>query len=166
MLVLTLDALSVQLDRMPAGDRPRQLPQIGELSYNDGGTPVINGQTYEAKHIWVVTCYMSRPNRRLLSALYEKAEFNRRTTGADYQITIDDTTEEIQEPTPRTRGIVTGTDEISVAGGMVSYFARFKGVMKSRPQFAELQGFYSDGVTKDIWDLATIQLFESDKLLA
>jgi hypothetical protein len=153
-LTLTLEDITVTLDKFVGSDRPRQLPQIGEVSINDGGSVIINGATFEGKHIWVPSAFVTSAQRINLSAIWARSDYLRRTTGTGYQILIYDQTEEFQESTAQTRDKVPTTSVTAVGIHSVSYFAQFYGILKERPKFTWQPAI----------DTVSFKLFEGDKI--
>lgn len=95
-----------------------------DLSVN--GNPLIGGTAYESPYIWVVDCLLTEAERRILGAIAGRFENRRRSLPRlDPSVWLYDLSLELQEPSPKTRPHVPGSQVITV-GGDVSYYPVFR----------------------------------------
>lgn len=161
-LILTLGDLSVTLNRWNGPVRQR-ITQISN-SRSASGTPIVSGYSHELPHVWQAETIADNSQFDGIMAIWARSEYNKRTTGASYIVTIDDLTKLYREVGPRTRALATGAPSETSQGtpAVVSYYAKFNAIFEvGEPSYANLKG--GSDISTSLYKLR-IDLIEADKV--
>jgi hypothetical protein len=145
-LTITLEELSLTIDRFVGNDHIRTRPQLSNLNRTAYGTLVVPGTAYELPHQWQGKALLNSAQFETWRLIWARAEYNKRTSGTNYRLTIDDTTRPFEEVGSRSREKVSGTTETTidtVDPAMTVYFARFYGVLAEGEPNYDYQGSYT-----------------------
>jgi hypothetical protein len=106
------------------GGYDRRLIDTGETEYSIYGTPLDSGTFYDPKHIWTISCFLTKEEYQALQAIFSYHDKHRRSQ-QDYRITLRDRIEQYTESasTP-SRGVVPG-GVVTTVGSSISYPASF-----------------------------------------
>lgn len=147
-LILSLSGITATLTTATTFQEVRTVIRARELSYTAAGTSVMNGISYESKHLWTGIFLLdpgaedSTATKDALERIWVLQDAGARSGAAisTYEMLIQDRTKRFREPSPRTRAIVSGDTAIAVPPSpaspvLVEYYAQFRGVFVEAPQF-------------------------------
>ena len=117
-LKLLFASIEVELTAFSAGNFPRERFNPLTFSQSRNGATLLNGQSFESKHVWTVAAVVKEPAAELLQDIYDLFQLS------PGNIVLTDTIARYTEPTPRTRPLAAGTTATTV-GSRVRYFAEF-----------------------------------------
>ncbi|MBW4598926.1 MAG: hypothetical protein KME29_04760 [Calothrix sp. FI2-JRJ7] len=119
-LTLSLDAYNVPISVFSDGNGyERTLADTGATEYSIWGTPLDSGPYFEPKHIWTISCYLTKQEWLTLKAIFALSD-KRRRAQQNYRITLHDYIQEFLEDGVPTRGIAPGGSAYTV--GSSSYY--------------------------------------------
>ena len=122
ILSLSYQSITVNLSRFADANFPRERLEPLTAGQSRNGASLLNGPSYESKHIWNVSAIVPPADAALaqdISDLYQLLAGN---------VVVSDGIRPYTEPTPRTRPLVATTTATTI-GSRVRYFAQFNALI-------------------------------------
>ncbi|AFY71884.1 hypothetical protein Pse7367_3651 (plasmid) [Thalassoporum mexicanum PCC 7367] len=136
-LTISLGGLSLTIDKFVGDRQIRQRLAPVTLDRTAYGTLVVPGTSYELPHQWQGKAILNPAQFETWRLIWALADYNQRTSGTGYRLTIDDTTRPFEEVGNQSREKVLGTN-VTMSDGLTIYFARFRGVFAtSEPEYTD-----------------------------
>lgn len=135
-LKLTIGDYTCRLERFVNSVLPRMLVGVGDpITYSAAGSVIVQGEAHDQFNIWNIDADITVEQYQALLIIYAESDYQRRHNG-DPSITVVDTTASVADRGGRTRALAPGTSEIT-DGSYTLYYAQFKAVMQSFPEFRQ-----------------------------
>jgi hypothetical protein len=137
MLTLSISGLQLSIKKFTDNKLPRVIVEpYPNLEYSVYGTPVGDGPLFSCKYIWSISTILTIDECRVLGAIYQEFDTQRRNLESA-SITLIDTNQSVEEKSPRTRAIAPDTSAISLPNSYVSYYGQFYVWFTKPPDFQD-----------------------------
>lgn len=126
MLILTLDGIECRLTDFLVNGYEQNFTDSTDLSYSLDGTPLVDGQLFEAKRVLTIGAWGTDADRVALLQIWQRSERKRRTQQAGFGIVVHDFISSVVEDVARTRALASGATVTNFQNGGCEYFAQFQ----------------------------------------